>query len=357
LEILVTSYPNPSNESNPLGPPTNTPPDYTSSAPGASSPYVDPAYQTSVDPVYQTAVDPGFGTGATATTGGSAAFSSSIGGSKTDAAKSEAADVKDTALSAGSQVAGTAKDQASNVLAEAGSQARGLLDQVRFELREQGRGQKDRMSSLLHSLSKELGQMASKSEESGPMTDLAHQASRRGGEVAHWLENHEPADVLEEVRRFARRRPVAFLALAAAAGAVVGRLGRGAVAANTSLDSRGGDAGYRPTDVQSLPPAPATYAVDAPLAPAYEPPISSGYATPPTGVMNAPGDDFYGTTGTSGAGTAGSYGAAGGTDPYGSAGGTDPYRTVGGVDPYGNTGTSTGDEGSYPPPAEGGYPR
>jgi hypothetical protein len=79
--------------------------------------------------------------------------------------------------------------------------------------------------------------MASKSDESGPMTDLASEASRRGGEIAHWLDTHEPDDVLDEVKRFARRRPVAFLALAAAAGVVAGRLTRGAVAANTSVDS------------------------------------------------------------------------------------------------------------------------
>ena len=45
------------------------------------------------------------------------------------------------------------------------------------------------------------------------MTDLAQEASRRAGEISHWLDNHEPADLLDEVRRFARRRPVAFLAL------------------------------------------------------------------------------------------------------------------------------------------------
>ena len=31
--------------------------------------------------------------------------------------------------------------------------------------------------------------MASASEQSGPLTDLAQQASRKGGEVAHWLQD------------------------------------------------------------------------------------------------------------------------------------------------------------------------
>ena len=56
-----------------------------------------------------------------------------------------------------------------------------------------------------------------------------------------WLDNHEPSDLLDEVKRFARRRPATFLALAAAAGVVAGRVTRGAVAANTSVDSDDSD--------------------------------------------------------------------------------------------------------------------
>ena len=71
--------------------------------------------------------------------------------------------------------------------------------------------------------------MASRSDESGPMSDLAQEASRRVGEISHWLDSHEPTDLVDEVKRFARRRPVAFLAIAAAAGVVAGRVTRGAV--------------------------------------------------------------------------------------------------------------------------------
>jgi uncharacterized protein YjbJ (UPF0337 family) len=157
--------------------------------------------------------------------------------STTDVAKSEAGNVKDTATEAAAGVAETAKSEAANVVSETKQQAKGLLDQVRDQLSEQGNTQKQYLSNTLHSLSKELGGMASKSEESGPLTDLAHRASRQGGEIAHWLENHEPKDVLEEVKAFARRRPVAFLFLAGAAGVLAGRLTRGAVAANTEIDS------------------------------------------------------------------------------------------------------------------------
>jgi hypothetical protein len=170
--------------------------------------------------------------------GRSTAADGSADQSKVDAAKGEAAAVKDTAVDAGKNVASTARDEAANVAAEARYQAKSLLGTVSDEARSQASTQQSRLAEAVHSLSKELGGMASSSNESGPLTDLAQQASRKGGEIAHWLENREPADVLDEVRAFARRRPVMFLGLCALAGIVAGRLTRGAVAANTSLDSK-----------------------------------------------------------------------------------------------------------------------
>jgi len=163
--------------------------------------------------------------------------SGSEGGSTVETAKSEAANLKDTAAGAASGVADVAKSEVSSVASEAKYQTRNLVDQTRSQLRGQASNQQSQLASKVHSWASELGSMASKSDDSGPMTDLAQEATRRVGEISHWLDTHEPADVLEEVKRFARRRPVAFLALAAAAGVVAGRVTRGAVAANTSVDS------------------------------------------------------------------------------------------------------------------------
>lgn len=154
-----------------------------------------------------------------------------------DVAKDEASKVKDTAVDAGKEVAATAKDEAANVVGETKQQAKSLFGSVTSELQTQVGSQQQRVATSVHALSKELGGMASKSEESGPLTDLAHQAAAKGGEIAHWLENHEPRDVLREVQSFGRRRPVMFLALCGAAGVLAGRLTRGAVAANTEIDS------------------------------------------------------------------------------------------------------------------------
>ena len=176
--------------------------------------------------------------------------------SKVDTAKGEAKQVAGTAVDAGKEVAATAKDEASNVVAEAKQQAASLFDTVRSEAGTQVGTQQQRIAEALHSLSNELGGMASSSQESGPLTDLAHQASSKGGEVARWLQDREPADVLEAVRSYARRRPVTFLALCGVAGIVAGRLTRSTVANRTSLDSKG-DTG---TDDRSQVEFGSTYA-------------------------------------------------------------------------------------------------
>jgi hypothetical protein len=200
---------------------------------------------------------------------------SSDAGSKADTAKGEAKHVAETAAGAGKQVAETAKDEAQNVVGEAKQQAVSLLDTVRTEVGSQAGTQQNRIAEALHGLSKELGGMASASQESGPLTDLAQQASRKGGEVAHWLQDREPADVLDSVRSYGRRHPVTFLALCGLAGIVAGRLTRSTVATRTSLDSHdsgtaGGNAGgLRSTDVTPPP-------VAAP-PPVVEPaPVSTG---------------------------------------------------------------------------------
>lgn len=153
-------------------------------------------------------------------------------------AKSEVKDVAETAVSSGKGVTATAQVEAENVVAETKQQAASLWDAVRGEVGQQASTQQARIAEALHGLAKELGGMASSSQESGPLTDLAHQASRKGGEVAHWLQDREPADVLESVRSYARRRPGTFLLLCGLAGVVAGRLTRSTVANRTSLDSK-----------------------------------------------------------------------------------------------------------------------
>ncbi len=220
-------------------------------------------------------------------------------------AKGEAKNVAGTAVDSGKDVARTAKDEAAQVASEAKHQAASLFDTVRSEAGQQVSTSQNRIAEALHGLSKELGGMASSSSESGPLTDLAHEASRRGGEVAHWLQDREPADVLEAVRSYARRRPVAFLAICGLAGVVAGRITRSTVATRTSLDSKDHHTstdttigtGYAPSyDAGTGSPAgvgaPSGYVVPAEPAPTYSTGVLG--ATPET--TEPAGGGFVGTS-------------------------------------------------------------
>ena len=166
-------------------------------------------------------------------------------------AKEQAGAVKDTAVASGQQVAEVAKEQVGNITAEASGQFQDLLHQGRTELSSQAGAQQQRLGSLVHSFAEELGSMASSTDKSGPLTDLAKQGSRRIGELAHRIENTEPSDLLADVRNFARRRPGVFLGASLLAGVVVGRLTRSLAAeakdAKEAAQTPALDSGYSAT--------------------------------------------------------------------------------------------------------------
>ena len=83
--------------------------------------------------------------------------------------------------------------------------------------------QKQKIAETVHSFAKELGGMGSGESTSGPITDLAKQASAKVGEIGHFLETREPREILDEVSAFARRRPGLFLVLCGAAGVIAGQ--------------------------------------------------------------------------------------------------------------------------------------
>lgn len=145
-------------------------------------------------------------------------------------AKAQAAGVAEDAKAQVGRVAEQAKGEARDVAEHAKQEARGLLGQAQGELSSQAGTQQQRLAGLMRTLSEELGGILDPNNtdyRQGMVTDLAHQASGRLTNATSWLENREPADVLHEVSRFARRRPGTFLALAGLAGLVVGRLSRG----------------------------------------------------------------------------------------------------------------------------------
>jgi len=162
------------------------------------------------------------------------------GGSTTDVARDQAAAVGQSASEAGSRVTQTAADQAREVAAETARQARDLLGEAGGHARGQASQQQRKAAGQLHSMADELRNMADKGGQSGVATEVAQQAAERLHGAASWLEQREPADVLQAVRDFARRRPGMFLAGAVAAGLAAGRLTRGMTDAARS-GSQGAD--------------------------------------------------------------------------------------------------------------------
>jgi hypothetical protein len=226
---------------------------------------------------------------------------------------------REQAGAAGQRVAETASDQGAQVAREARAQARDLLGQARDQVTEQVRSTQSQAADGLHSLAGELREMADGGERQGVASDLAAEAADRLGSLADWLGRREPGDLVDEVRRLARRRPGAFLIGAAVAGVLAGRLTRGTI--DAKRDTSDSDQGYG----------------------------TQGY-----------GAQGYGTQG---------YGAQGyGTQGYGTQGyGTQGYGTQGYGDPaYGGQGYGaqgyTGGVGAAPPsvpptsvPPVGGY--
>jgi uncharacterized protein YjbJ (UPF0337 family) len=191
-----------------------------------------PGEVTPLDPT--TTYATGYDTGSTT---GYDTGSTSESPSTTDTAKNEAKNVKDAAAGATSQVAGTAKEQAGQVASDVRQQTRQLADETRTQLTSQVSGQQHKAVGQIRSVGDELRSLASgEGGQSGIVSQLAHEGADLTQKVADFIEQREPAELVDEVRRYARRKPGTFLIGAALAGVVVGRLTRG-VLANRSDDS------------------------------------------------------------------------------------------------------------------------
>ncbi|WP_374313910.1 hypothetical protein [Microbacterium sp.] len=145
----------------------------------------------------------------------------SAGDSLKDKAAGAAADVGEGAKN----VAGVAKEEATSVAREAKSAARGLLSDARSQLTEQASTQKQRAADGLRSVGTQFSSMA-EGAESGAARSLVRDLSTRADSVATWLADREPADIVQEVRGFARRNTGLFLAIAAGVGIVAGRVAK-----------------------------------------------------------------------------------------------------------------------------------
>lgn len=170
---------------------------------------------------------------------------------KSDVAKEHAADLKDHAAGAGQDLGQSAKAEAKGVVRDAQREARGLFDSVSGEAQSQLRGGQAKLAQTVREFAAEVGEMADGGQRQGQASQVARTIADSGDSVARWLENNEPGDALDSVRRYASRNPMTFLAIAAGAGLLVGRFARGfqaEAADDDRYDQRRGFAGdyHRP---------------------------------------------------------------------------------------------------------------
>jgi hypothetical protein len=195
---------------------------------------------------------------------------------KSETAKTEAKEVGREGVEAGQHVAATAKGEAKQVAHEAKEKARDLMSELGDDVRGQAHTQQQRVASGLRSIGEELSSMARNSDQSGTATHLVSRAADRADSVAGWLENRDPGSLLDEVKRFARQRPGAFLAIAAGAGVLAGRLTKGLTA-----DSGGSGSGVGTGQRVGTHRATAGPVYASPeTAGSYEAQSASGFAAP-----------------------------------------------------------------------------
>lgn len=143
------------------------------------------------------------------------------------AAAGEARDVASTAVEQAREVAGVATEQAASVASQAVDQARTVVGGATDEVREQLEQRLRDLAGAARDTAGELQALCEgRPDDAGRSRDLARQASGHLERMADRAEELGVQGVVEEVGDFARRRPLVFLAGAAAAGVVVGRLAK-----------------------------------------------------------------------------------------------------------------------------------
>lgn len=198
--------------------------------------------------------------------------------------REQAAAVAQEARGEAASVAGVAKDELGHVVEEARGQAVGLAHDARDQLHDQARTQTDHLGQAVGSIGEQLQALADgRPEEAGQVRDLTENVAERVQDIARRVDELGFDGSVDELQRFARRRPGVFLAGAAAMGFAVSRLARGAKDGQESSDAASqdnrGTATPRRGEGQAQLPPPAT-------APRSVPPAA---AIPPNGAA-APAD-------------------------------------------------------------------
>jgi uncharacterized protein YjbJ (UPF0337 family) len=142
-------------------------------------------------------------------------------------ATDEVREVGQTAQGAAQTVAQDVKEEVGQVTDELRQQARTMVDETRTQLREKADAQTAGVADRLGRLAEELRAVANGHPDQGAtVRRYLDQAGSTVADVAGQLRDKDFGGLVQDVQRFARRRPGAFLAASAAVGFVAGRLVR-----------------------------------------------------------------------------------------------------------------------------------
>ena len=156
--------------------------------------------------------------------------------------QSKVARVADVATAEVAEVAASTADGVRDVVDEASAQAKAvatqarqqldrLVSQSRDEFRLQAEQRGTQAAGQLRTLSEQLTALAAgRPESAGPLVGYLEDVQDQIRRLTSRLEQGGPQELFDDVASFARRRPGVFLAAAAGAGFVAGRVLRAAAA-------------------------------------------------------------------------------------------------------------------------------
>lgn len=157
-------------------------------------------------------------------------------------------------------------------------ESRNLLDEGRSSLKGQAQDQTERLNGVLGELNGNLQALLDgRPDEAGMVGDYARRVSSQVRRYSDGIDQRGFDGLLDDVQRFARRRPGAFLVAAAAAGFLAGRLGRGV------RDAAGSEQG---SDAATFPAGSEGTEIDQAVTP-----VTSAYPERLDEVPSALGDD------------------------------------------------------------------
>ncbi|SFB29026.1 hypothetical protein SAMN05216266_107283 [Amycolatopsis marina] len=155
-------------------------------------------------------------------------------------ARQEGREVAHSAAEEARDVSRDVRHEGREVAEQARSEARHVMEDAKSQLRGQAQEQTKRVTESLHRLGDQVTALAQgRPQEAGRLADYVDQAAGEIQQAADRVETRGFDGVVRDTENFARRRPGAFLAAAAATGFLAGRALRGGSEAHQEQEHQG----------------------------------------------------------------------------------------------------------------------